>query len=66
MAGEVHFKVVKRLLNLAGYEHVRTASSHFIFEKPGKSLLSIPVHKNKVKPVYVRQIKKIIAEDQES
>lgn len=66
MPGEVHFKLVKRMLKSAGYEHVRTASSHFIFEKPGKPLLSIPVHKNKVKPVYVRQIKKIIAENEEA
>jgi predicted RNA binding protein YcfA (HicA-like mRNA interferase family) len=65
MPGEIHFRLVKRMLIGAGYEHVRTASSHYIFEKPGRPLVSIPVHKNKVKPVYVRQIKKIIAEDEE-
>lgn len=64
MAGEMRFGAVRRMLEKAGYRLVRIAGSHHIFEKPGNRLLSIPVHKGKVKPFYVRQIQRIIEESQ--
>ena len=63
MAGEARFADVRRLLERAGYSLVRVAGSHHIFTRPGCELLSIPVHRGKVKAFYVRRIKKIIQED---
>jgi predicted RNA binding protein YcfA (HicA-like mRNA interferase family) len=51
------------MLEGAGYSLVRISGSHHIFAKPGCELVSIPVHRGKVKPFYVRQIEKIIRED---
>ena len=65
MASEAPFSVVRRMLENAGYTLVRIASSHHIFTKPGKMLVSIPVHKGKVKPVYVRKVEKIIREGEQ-
>jgi predicted RNA binding protein YcfA (HicA-like mRNA interferase family) len=39
---------------------VRINSSHHVFKKPGAPDVSIPVHHGKVKPFYVRQVKKLI------
>jgi predicted RNA binding protein YcfA (HicA-like mRNA interferase family) len=47
-----------------GYRLVRISGSHHIFEKPDRQLLSIPVHRGKVKPFYVRQIQRIIDEEE--
>lgn len=61
MSSEPPFREVRRLLE----SHSRasaapTASS----PRPGHNPISIPVHKDKVKPVYVRKIQQIIeAED---
>ena len=63
MASEARFADVKKWLERAGYRLVRIHSSHHIFEKPGMPILSIPVHNGKVKPHYVRQVKKIVAGD---
>jgi predicted RNA binding protein YcfA (HicA-like mRNA interferase family) len=63
MAGPVRFATVRRQLEAAGYRLVRISSSHHIFEKPGKPIVSIPVHNQKVKPFYARQVQKIIAAD---
>jgi predicted RNA binding protein YcfA (HicA-like mRNA interferase family) len=65
MPSEMRFGAVRRMLEKAGYRLVRIAGSHHIFEKPGNTILSIPVHKGKVKPFYVRQIQRIIQESQE-
>ncbi len=62
MPSEVRFAEVKKLLEQAGFAHVRTAGSHHIFERSGSPLLSIPVHRGKVKPYYVQKIKRLIAE----
>lgn len=50
---------VVKILQAKGYELVRISGSHHIFAKPGADLVSIPVHKGKVKPYYVRQIEKL-------
>jgi predicted RNA binding protein YcfA (HicA-like mRNA interferase family) len=63
MAGEVAFRRIRVLLESNGWRLVRISGSHHIFEKPGQSPLSIPVHHNRVKPAYVRRINKIIEAD---
>jgi predicted RNA binding protein YcfA (HicA-like mRNA interferase family) len=63
MASPVRFAKVRRQLEGAGYRLVRISSSHHIFERPGKAIVSIPVHNDKVKPFYARQVQKIIAAD---
>jgi predicted RNA binding protein YcfA (HicA-like mRNA interferase family) len=50
-------------LERAGYQLVRVSGSHHIFTKPDRPLLSIPVHRGKVKPFYVRQIEKLLEGD---
>lgn len=65
MASPIRFAVVRKRLEAAGYRLVRISSSHHIFEKPGRPLVSIPVHNNQVKPFYARQVERIIAADQE-
>lgn len=60
MASEERFAAVRRLLEKHGWTLVRISGSHHIFKKPGGQDVSIPVHGGKVKPFYVRQIKKLI------
>lgn len=60
MPSERRFSEVSQLLESAGYELVRIRGSHHLFVKPGRPLLSIPVHRGKVKPFYVQQIEKIL------
>ena len=59
VASEKRFSEVQRILEKKGYHLVRIMGSHHIFEKPGAPLCSVPVHKRKVKPTYVRQIEKL-------
>ena len=59
MASEKRFSEVRKILNHKGYTLARISGSHHVFVKPGENPVSIPVHKGKVKPYYVRKIKKI-------
>ena len=43
-----------------GYVLDRINGSHHVFHKTGQRPIVIPVHHGKVKPYYVRQIRKII------
>jgi predicted RNA binding protein YcfA (HicA-like mRNA interferase family) len=65
MASPVRFATVRKALETAGYRLVRISASHHIFEQQGKPIVSIPVHNQKVKPFYARQVQKIIAADKE-
>lgn len=65
MASESRFSEVKTMLEAAGYSLVRVNGSHHIFTKPDAPLVSIPVHHGKVKPFYVRKIKKLTDRDTE-
>jgi len=56
MPSERRFADVRRQLENYGWKLVRIAGSHHMFEKPGRPLLVIPVHKNKVKPAYGKKI----------
>jgi predicted RNA binding protein YcfA (HicA-like mRNA interferase family) len=62
MPSEVRFAEIRSLLEKNGWRLSRISSSHHIFEKPGATLLSIPVHHGKVKPAYVRKVEKAIKE----
>jgi len=60
VAAEERFSQAKRLLKEKGYKLTRISGSHHIFTKKGSPLIvSIPVHKGKVKAYYVKQIQKI-------
>jgi predicted RNA binding protein YcfA (HicA-like mRNA interferase family) len=59
MPSEARLADVSRYLRAHGYTLARIAGSHHVFTKPGCLPISIPVHKNKVKPVYVRKVKAI-------
>jgi predicted RNA binding protein YcfA (HicA-like mRNA interferase family) len=59
MPGSQRFSEVRKMLEQAGYVLARIHGSHHYFTKAGELPLSIPVHQGKVKPYYVRQVKKI-------
>ena len=59
VASEKKFSLVKKMIEGKGYKLDRIAGSHHIFVKKGAPAMSIPVHKGKVKPYYVRQVEKI-------
>lgn len=56
MPSEIRFAVIKKQLEASGWVLSRISGSHHIFTKPGEELISIPVHHNKVKPRYVREV----------
>ncbi len=60
MASEVRFSKIRTMLEDAGYELDRISGSHHIFTKPKTEPISVPVHKGKVKPYYVKDIQKRI------
>jgi predicted RNA binding protein YcfA (HicA-like mRNA interferase family) len=64
MQGDVRFAEVRRLLESHGWSLSRIHGSHHIFNKPGKGILSVPVHHQKVKRPYVRKIKKALEEEE--
>lgn len=59
VAGKQRFSEVKKLLENKGHVLTRISGSRHIFTKKGFQPISIPVHKGKVKPYYVKQIRKI-------
>jgi predicted RNA binding protein YcfA (HicA-like mRNA interferase family) len=63
MASEKRFSEVKKMLERAGYRLVRISSSHHYFTKPGEQPFSIPVHRGKVKPYYVREVERVCQGD---
>lgn len=60
MPSEERFAVVRRLLEKAGWRLDRVSGSHHVFTKPNGPTVSIPVHRGRVKPHYVRQIKEAV------
>lgn len=57
----VTFAQVEKVLLNEGFILDRVASSHHIFKK-GATTFVIPVHKNKVKAVYVKRVIELIEE----
>lgn len=62
MPGEVRFAELRRLVAKHGWSLIRIRGSHHVFRKPDGSTCSIPVHHGKVKPFYVREVKKQVGE----
>ncbi|KAA0212956.1 MAG: type II toxin-antitoxin system HicA family toxin [Leptolyngbya sp. PLA3] len=56
----MRFAHLERLLKKNGWQLIRIKGSHHIFGGEDRPILSIPVHGNKVKGVYVRQVKQAI------
>ncbi len=61
LPAEMRFGEIKSILFFLGYEINRTRGSHFIFTKAGFDAIIIPVHHNKVKRVYLLDIKRELA-----
>lgn len=61
MASEERFAAVRSRLESHGWQLVRISGSHHIFHGQGRPLLSIPVHKGRVKGVYVKEVERAIA-----
>ncbi len=57
MAQETRLSELVRYLRAHNYNLSRISGSHHVFTKPGCLPISIPVHKKKVKHVYVRKAK---------
>ncbi len=62
MARDSKFLELQRILESNGWELIRIKGSHHVFKGEGRPLLSIPVHKGRVKAVYIRQIEAAIRE----
>lgn len=58
MPSEVRFAVVRRELERHGWTLDRIKGSHHTFLTPGEKPIVLPVHGNKVKPWYIREIAK--------
>jgi predicted RNA binding protein YcfA (HicA-like mRNA interferase family) len=61
MAGDERLAEVVKMLEAKGYRLTRISGSHHIFTKAGARAIPIPVHRGKVKPAYVRMIRKLEA-----
>jgi predicted RNA binding protein YcfA (HicA-like mRNA interferase family) len=57
---EVRFAEIRKRLESDGWKLDRINGSHHMFEHPTKGSLSIPVHRGKVKPIYVKKVEKAI------
>jgi predicted RNA binding protein YcfA (HicA-like mRNA interferase family) len=66
MPSEVRFAIVRDMLESCGWMLTRVKGSHHTFTKRGQRPVVIPVHRNRVKPVYVQEVKKICSEEKEA
>lgn len=64
MGTEERFSLLRKLLEQHGWALTRISGSHHVFTKPDNLPISIPVHRGRVKAVYVHKIEKIIAEEE--
>jgi predicted RNA binding protein YcfA (HicA-like mRNA interferase family) len=60
----VRFAIVRKLLQRNGWTFARVKGSHHQFTKPGQRTLVVAVHGGKVPYGYVREIEKILKEEQ--
>jgi predicted RNA binding protein YcfA (HicA-like mRNA interferase family) len=63
MPSDVRLAEVLRLVESHGWKLIRIRGSHHVFQMPNGRSYGVPVHKNKVKYVYFREIKKLLEED---
>lgn len=59
---EVRFAEVRKFLERHGWTLDRISGSHHVFVKEGQANLALPVHRGRVKAVYIRKIEKAIGE----
>lgn len=59
----VNFAEIRQLLELEGFILDRITGSHHIFQK-ADIIFAIPVHRNRVKSVYVRRVIELIEQEQ--
>jgi predicted RNA binding protein YcfA (HicA-like mRNA interferase family) len=64
MANEIRFSLVRKILEEHGWALTRIAGSHHVFTKADNLPISIPVHRGRVKAIYVRKVERIIAEEE--
>lgn len=53
---------LKAVLEYFGFRLIRINGSHFIFKNQEGISKSVPVHNNKIKPYYIKDILKLIYE----
>lgn len=63
MPSDVRFAEVLKLVRRRSWVLVRVRGSHHVFRRPSGGIYVVPVHRNKVKYAYVREIKKLVEED---
>ena len=61
----VTFDQVRKLLEAEAFQLERITGSHHVFRK-GEIIFVLPVHKNRVKAVYVKRVIEIIEENEQS
>ncbi len=57
---DVRFTDLEQILIHSGYARIRQKGSHVHFRKQDAPLITIPIHKNKVKSVYTKEIIKLL------
>jgi len=62
MASEVRFAEIRKILEQHGWTFVRIRGSHHHFRGEGRPPIVIPVHRGRVKAVYVREVEQAIRE----
>jgi predicted RNA binding protein YcfA (HicA-like mRNA interferase family) len=65
MPSDWRFADVQKLLESNGWTLDRITSSHHIFTGQGRPMVSIPVHRGKVKFAYVRKIQRAVEDLEE-
>jgi predicted RNA binding protein YcfA (HicA-like mRNA interferase family) len=60
MPSDVRFSEIRRRVEAYGWGLVRVRGSHHVFQLPDGRIYVVPVHRNKVKYVYVREIEKLL------
>ncbi|MBU4480184.1 type II toxin-antitoxin system HicA family toxin [Patescibacteria group bacterium] len=57
---DIEFSDFKKFLEYYEYKLIRKKGSHFHFRKLDSPFITIPVHNNKIKKVYLKEIIKIV------
>jgi predicted RNA binding protein YcfA (HicA-like mRNA interferase family) len=63
MPSDVSFSAIRRLVRRHGWVLVRIRGSHHVFRLPDGRIYVVPVHRNKVKYAYLREIEKLLEGD---
>jgi predicted RNA binding protein YcfA (HicA-like mRNA interferase family) len=62
MPSDVAFRDLRRLLEKHGWTLTRISGSHHVFTGPGGPIVTIPVHRGKVRHVYLRKVENAVRE----